>query len=93
MGVGRSFFLAFFFFKLLPQLFQAANVNENNNSPPHTPTETIVIRSDSGKTGLAVPKATELKGLGIRWGEIVSSGRGLGPRTGKGEGADFVSIC
>lgn len=66
-------------------------------TPPHTPTETIVIRSDSGKTGLAVPKATELKGLGIRWGEIVlcesGSGWGLGPRTGKGEGADFVSIC
>lgn len=57
----------FFFFKLLPQLFQAANVYENNNSL-HTPTETIVIRSDSGKTGLAVPKATELKGLGISWG-------------------------
>lgn len=72
MGVGRffSFFFFwpfFFFLKLLPQLFQAANVYENNNSL-HTPTETIVIRSDSGKTRLAVPKATELKGLGISWG-------------------------
>lgn len=74
MGVGRFFlffffwpFFFFFFLKLLPQLFQAANVYENNNSL-HTPTETIVIRSDSGKTRLAVPKATELKGLGISWG-------------------------
>lgn len=39
MGVGRFFFLAFFFFfflKLLPQLFQAADVYENNNSPTHS---------------------------------------------------------
>lgn len=42
MGVRRFFFLffflAFFFFflKLLPQLFQAANVYENNNSPTHS---------------------------------------------------------
>lgn len=55
---GREIFFSgffFFFLKLLPQLFQAA-MFKRMTTPPHTPTETIVIRSDSGKSGLLSPK-------------------------------------
>lgn len=80
-----------FCFKLLPQLFQAANVLENNTHPPPL-TETTVIKSDSGETGLLPPKPLDVpfpraKGLGYREGEIGSCESGshwsLGPGTGK----------
>lgn len=70
---GREIFFSgffFFFWKLLPQLFQAAMFNKRITTPPHTPTETIVIRSDQWEVWAVVPKATALKGLSTRWGRL-----------------------
>lgn len=93
-GVGSFFFCLFLFFSCFLNCFKLQMFKRITSPPP--PTETTVIKSVSGETGLLPPKPSDIpfprtnkqtKVLATRRGRLSSAIQalvwGLGPGTGK----------